>query len=106
MPSDFNKSKPYSPAFSFGLSREASKVYVEGSFVADPTIPGPGAYGIPSVIGNEAKKFTLRGRTADHLELANTATKNPGPGTYVPKTTFSKDGKYFYSRFKNSCSVT
>ena len=82
------------------------KIYVEGVFSPDPTVPGPGAYGTPCVIGKEARKFTIRGKTGNHIELANTAIKNPGPGTYMPKTEFSKDGKYFYSKFKNSCSAT
>ena len=72
----------------------------------DPSVPGPGSYTVPSIVGKEANKHTLTGRIPDHLEIANTAFKNPGPGQYAPKLDFSKDGKYFFSKFKNSRAST
>jgi hypothetical protein len=54
-------------AYTFGISREAyKKVYSplkNGQGNEDPTIPGPGAYNPPEIVGNEGRKYTLRGRT-------------------------------------------
>ena len=32
----------------------------------DKAIPGPGAYSIPAKVGNEAHKYSLLGRSANH----------------------------------------
>ena len=98
--------KSASPSFTFGASREATKVQIQGVYLPDPSAPGPGSYSVPSIVGKEAKKTTLTGRIPDHLEIANTSLKNPGPGQYAPKLDISKDGKYFFSKFKNSRAST
>ena len=102
--SDFDKSA--TPSFTFGTSREATKVQIQGVYLPDPSVPGPGSYTVPSVVGKEAAKCTLTGRIPNHLERANTAVKSPGPGQYQPKLEISKDGKYFYSKFKSSRATT
>lgn len=74
--SDFDITNPHGRAFSFGISREAySKVYVKENPVSDKSIPGPGAYYVPPKIGNEAKKYSIYGRNANHL-LLNTIRYN------------------------------
>lgn len=35
----------------------------------DKSVPGPGAYKIQPKVGNEAKKYSIYGRTANHLLL-------------------------------------
>lgn len=68
--SDFDRTSPHGRAFSFGIAREAySKVYIKENPVADKSIPGPGTYTVPPKIGNEASKYTLKGRTTNHRKL-------------------------------------
>jgi hypothetical protein len=63
MKSEFGAS-PTSKAISFGIAREAySKVYIKENPVRDPSVPGPGQYPIPNIIGIEASKYTMRPRT-------------------------------------------
>ena len=65
--SDFDKTDPHGRAFSFGIAREAySKVYLKESPPVDASIPGPGSYAIPPKIGNEASKYSMKGRTINH----------------------------------------
>ena len=54
-----------SPAFTFGVSREAfNKVYAEGRTASsDATIPGPGKYGVEfyrTVGGSGSNKYSMR----------------------------------------------
>lgn len=63
MKSDFN-STTSSKAFSFGIAREAySKVYIKEHPIRDPSVPGPGQYTVPTLVGNEANKYTMRPKT-------------------------------------------
>jgi hypothetical protein len=65
MSSDFDKGRPFSSAFSFGISREqCEKRYIEGHFKADPSVPGPGTYNAYKKIGSDALAFSMRTRTA------------------------------------------
>ncbi|MFS8160366.1 MAG: hypothetical protein ACMG6E_09205 [Candidatus Roizmanbacteria bacterium] len=65
--SDFDSGNPHGRAFSFGIAREAySKVYIKENPPNDKSIPGPGTYVVPPKIGNEAKKYSLYGRNANH----------------------------------------
>ncbi len=65
--SDFDSGNPHGRAFSFGIAREAySKVYVKENPPNDKSIPGPGTYVVPPKIGNEAKKYSIYGRNANH----------------------------------------
>lgn len=54
-------------AFTFGMSREVyKKVYSplkKSQGNEDPSMPGPGTYNPPPKIGNEGRKYTLKGRT-------------------------------------------
>ena len=53
-----------SKAYTFGISREAfRKVYVTGARPRDPSIPGPGTYAIPKLVGLEGTKYTFRPKT-------------------------------------------
>lgn len=55
---------PSSKAFSFGIAREAySKVYIKENPSTDPSVPGPGQYKIPPLVGSEAAKYSLRPKT-------------------------------------------
>lgn len=68
--SDFDHNHPHGRAFSFGIAREAySKVYVKENPPCDQSIPGPGTYTVQPKIGNEAKKFSMKGRTLNHCNL-------------------------------------
>ena len=58
-----------SPAFTFGVSREAfDKVYLEGNKgSADPTVPGPGKYAVEdyrSVGTHGSNKYSMRTKGA------------------------------------------
>lgn len=56
--------RPKSSAFSFGISRDkCKKRYVEGHFLADPSVPGPGAYTVQPKIGGEGIKYSMRPKT-------------------------------------------
>ena len=67
--SDFDKTDPHARAFSFGIAREAySKVYIKENPPIDKSIPGPGTYVIQPKIGNEASKYSMKGRTINHCK--------------------------------------
>lgn len=78
----------------------------------DKAIPGPGTYTVTPKIGNEAKKYSIYGRTQNHcniqypifIHLVNLTTQrnNPGPGAYEPKIGISSNGVYLVSGYKNS----
>mmetsp|Transcript_5085 Transcript_5085/g.9464 ORF Transcript_5085/g.9464 Transcript_5085/m.9464 type:complete len:203 (+) Transcript_5085:36-644(+) len=108
MPSDFDQGRPFSSAFSFGISREScEKRYIEGHFRPDPSVPGPGTYTATKGIGKDAVAYSMRARTAttDQLFLSH---KGPGPGAYRPKVGLDKEGKYVLSSFRSSgaCSFS
>ena len=54
-----------------------------------------------NIVGKESKKYSLYGRTPNHL-LLTTIRQNPGPGAYTPAVNINKDGKYFVSSIKSS----
>jgi hypothetical protein len=61
--SDFTNT-PSNKAISFGIAREAySKVYIKENPTRDPSVPGPGQYVIPCIVGLEAAKYTMRPKT-------------------------------------------
>ncbi len=65
--SDFCNSHPHMSSFSFGISREAySKVYIKENPPTDKNVPGPGSYQVQPKFSNEAQKYSLRGRNANH----------------------------------------
>ena len=80
----------------------------------DKAIPGPGTYSIPAKIGNEASKYSLRGRNLNHRKLRSltfivmltTVRQNPGPGAYDPPSSLQANGKYFEAKLKNSGAPT
>jgi len=64
--SEFNPT-PGNKAYSFGIAREAySKVYIKEHPPRDPSVPGPGAYTVPGVVGLETPQFTMRPKTVNH----------------------------------------
>ena len=67
------------PKFSFGKEERGNK--------SRPKTPGPGAYEAKKSMGNEGPKIAMS------FVRPNTAFKNenPGPGTYLPNTTFTKN---------------
>ena len=78
---------------------------MEGHFLADPAVPGPGTYNIAQKVGAEGVKYSFRPKTnyigkkyTDH----NLAGSNvPGPGTY--KTDIERSpGKTVVSNFRSS----
>ena len=82
--------------YTFGLSRDSCKSYVEGHFAADPAIPGPGAYSFTPKFSNEGRKITLSGK---HPE-PKVADSVPGPGAYDQSWSHAS-GKYVVSSAKN-----
>ena len=97
LPSDFDRAKPRSLAYSFGISREAyKKVYLKNSPVRDASLPGPGNYEMRE--GNNAKKISMLGKTF-YNPSSNVV---PGPGAYSPKPSISPTGAQFDSRIKSS----
>lgn len=92
---------PKGKAYTFGASYSTyQNVYLENDKKADRSVPGPGTYTIPQVIGQGGAQYSLRPRLNNNL-LKNSASM-PGPGTYEPPTSISKTGSYFNSKFKNS----
>ena len=67
-----------SKAFSFGISRDNCKQYIQGHFKADPTIPGPGTYSFSPKFGREGRNITLSGKKNE----TKTNDYVPGPGAY------------------------
>lgn len=53
-----------------------------------PLVPGPGAYEIKGVIGNEGPKRSLAGRFKIDLQAKELLSK-PGPGQYTPQVSYS-----------------
>ena len=132
-PSQYNMKSEFDPnksskAFSFGIAREAyTKVYIKEQPPPDKSIPGPGQYSIPPIVGDQAVKYSLRPRTVNpckfsqnllflqlhhshfhlsNLEMQTTIRFNPGPGAYEPRPTLNDKGSYFVSKFKNSLATT
>lgn len=104
-PSDFDKKKPFSAMYTFGISRDlCEKRYLEGNVKADPAVPGPGTYSIRKPAGSDTAKFTIRQRTS--YDQPFRSDSNPGPGAYAPKTGISANGSYFVSKFKDSGAST
>ena len=59
----FDQGSPRVKAFSFGLSREHfNKVYIKENPVADVSVPGPGQYKIPHIVGREGQNVSIKGR--------------------------------------------
>ena len=59
----FDPTSPRQKAYSFGLSREHfRKVYVKENLQADDSVPGPGSYSIPTVVGREGQPVSIKGR--------------------------------------------
>ena len=83
-------------AFSFGISRDASKRYFEGHFVADPSTPGPGAYPFQPKFGREGRVITIGGKRTE----VKVTSLSPGPGAYEQKWETSK-GQYVLSTLKS-----
>ena len=100
--SDFDKTKPHGKQFSFGISREAyGKVFIKGNSSPEKTNPGPGSYNLDPKFAKEAKKFSIYGKSPNHI-LLTSSRFNPGPGAYAPKVTISDKGKYPVAGYKNS----
>jgi hypothetical protein len=90
-----NKSK----AFSFGISREASKVFIETHPPPDPSIPGPGSYSFSPKFGKEGRLITISGKKAEPKHPNN----SPGPGAYNQSIEKQK-GEYFLSTCRSAQS--
>ena len=110
-PTEFNPKKPNSPSYTFGISREFYEkvkqdfnfqVYNEADIYHDKNFPGPGKYKQIKIFGSEGAKFSFIGRN----QPTNLASKTnvPGPGMY-PQLGIKPDGKYMYSRYKNTTGI-
>lgn len=98
-------------SYTFGLSRECfKKVFLEHLLPRDYSVPGPGSYRHKEDIGKLGEKYTMRMKTSINIELlillvdCNTKLNVPGPGTYKTLNSFTDNGKYFVSKFKDSGS--
>lgn len=102
-PSDFDPKTTSSPRWTFGISRSKyDKVYYETNKTIDTSVPGPGKYYMPKSFGEDAQKFSIRGKLKD-ISLEN-ANKYPGPGEY-PIMAINPTGKYYDSKFKNATNI-
>jgi hypothetical protein len=102
--SDFDQKKPYSPKYTFGISRDHySKVYYEDGKVIDKCVPGPGNYDTLKPFGKDGQKFSIRGRPNEEKDRLK-KLKVPGPGEYAQVST-SKSGKYPLSKYKNTLNI-
>jgi hypothetical protein len=105
IPSDFDKKKPHSPAFTFGISREYyAKVLNEKEISHINNIaPGPGMYDYIKPFGNDALKFSLFGRDWARAKVIKGKEKViiPGPGRY-DHIASNEEGKYPISSFRNT----
>jgi len=96
-PGTYNTSdKANNPGFSFGLSRENCKGFVQGASRSDPNIPGPGSYSFTPKFSNEGRKISLTGRGKE----SGPKESVPGPGAYDSKVSNSP-GRYVVSNIKN-----
>lgn len=95
----FKKSKS-TKSFSFGISRDAyANVYQKGNLNTDKQIPGPGTYNTVQEPGKDQVKYTLHSRVTFSDMFQSPTKEVPGPGSYQPKSTMSKTGNYFNSKF-------
>ena len=76
-------------------------MYLKTNLKPDHGIPGPGNYDTEQRTGSTKAKYTMQGRTTNHL-LLTSVRHNPGPGQYDPKTDTNKLGVFYVSKLKNS----
>ncbi len=101
--SDFDTSKPHTPAWTFGISRSFyEKAYCEGNKIIDKNIPGPGKYDFLKPFGHETSKFSMTGK--GESKGLSKSSKIPGPGEY-PIVAINPFGKYPISNVKNVRNV-
>ena len=87
--------------YSFGLGRDNFKKQVcPGYKNIDKNIPGPASYNIIKTIGHESPKYSFR-KICGQTYWANRYIKTPGPGTYSPKSSINKIGKFVNSKITN-----
>jgi hypothetical protein len=91
-----NKAK----AFSFGISRDECKKFIESHPKADPSIPGPGAYAFSPKFGREGRNITISGKKMESKQL----DPSPGPGTYN-QSIEKRKGEYFLSTCRSAQSL-
>lgn len=90
-----NKAK----AFSFGISREDCKRFIETHPTSDPSIPGPGSYSFSPKFGREGRIITISGKKSEPKHIDN----SPGPGAYNQSIEKQK-GEYFLSTCRSAQS--
>ena len=80
--------------------------------MADASVPGPGSYSIPGIVGREGQPVSMKGKNEKerskinqriliYFSLADLTGYIPGPGAYQPKLQPDKDGRYFVSSLKS-----
>ncbi len=74
-------------------------MYLKNHPPRDRSIPGPGEYSEGPKLGQQAVKYSIKGRTANPCNQKNnklldlqTVKNVPGPGAYEPKTSLNKNG--------------
>jgi Sperm-tail PG-rich repeat len=82
--------------FSFGISRDSYKSFIQGHFKADPSVPGPGTYTIAPKFSNEGRKISMASKRKDIVPKFSI----PGPGTY-DQSWYKSPGRYVISTAKN-----
>ena len=83
-------------AFSFGISRDQCKSYIEGHFKADPSVPGPGTYNFSPKFSREGIKISI-GAKWSQKKITESV---PGPGAYE-QSWGKTPGHYVISTAKN-----
>lgn len=95
--SDFDNSTPHMAAYSFGVSRGAYESTLIPNVKAGPdkTIPGPGSYSIPNVVGNDGPRPSMGAKAMSLQAMFIGDNKNvPGPGRYESPVKINGKGKY------------
>ena len=91
-----NKAK----AFTFGISRDACKKFIESHPKPDPSVPGPGAYAFSPKFGREGRIITISGKKEESKKL----DQSPGPGAYN-QSIEKKKGEYVLSTCRSAQSI-
>ncbi len=78
------------------------QVFVEGSPNRDGNVPGPGNYNPNKPLGNDALKFSIKGKGLKRS--GSTSNRLPGPGEY-PVDSFNPTGHYPLSQNKNAVNI-
>lgn len=95
--SDFDKTNPHGPSFTFGVGREKMLAKKELN------TPGPGKYVVSKMFGSNAPKIAIKGHKIE--STTNKYSYNtPAPNAYNFNYEMNPEGKFWCSKYKNVVS--